>query len=367
MASGARPRKPPIPLTVLTGFLGAGKTTLRNRLLADPALAGTAVIVNEFGSVGLDHLFLAGAGDGVIELASGCLCCTIRGTLVATLEDLLRGVDNARVARLDRVVIETTGLADPVPVLQSVLLHPYLSLRYRLDGVVTVVDAVNGGATLDAHEEARRQVAVADRIVMSKTDLGGTDAAALTARIEALNPGVPVLEAATGAANAAALFAAGPFSLAARPEAVRGWLAAEAAEHHHHHHHDVNRHDARIRAHVALRDRPLGAGQLEAVLERLSAFLGDRLLRLKAIVDVAEQPNRPVVLHAVQTLFHPPVTLPAWPDDDHRSRLVLIGRDLEAGAVEDLLAAFTAAPRADTADLAALLDNPLALSGRPGA
>ena len=203
----------PIPLNVLTGFLGAGKTSLLNRLIADPALAETAVIINEFGDVGLDHLLVREISEGVVLLQSGCLCCTLRGDLVDALEQLLRDLDNGR-ATFRRVILETTGLADPAPVLQTAMAHPYLAMRYRLDGVVTVIDAINGDATLDAHLEAVKQAAVADRIVLTKTDLIDTPerhaaCERLKERLRALNPAAPILDAAAGEATPASLLSCG--------------------------------------------------------------------------------------------------------------------------------------------------------------
>ena len=392
MPEADRPRgvKPAIPVTIVTGFLGAGKTSLLNRLVRDPALAGTGFIINEFGEIGIDHLLVEAADDGIVELSSGCLCCTVRGELVTTLENFLRGLDNGRIDTLSRIVIETTGLADPVPVLATLTTHPYLSLRYAVDGVITVVDAVNGGRTLDEHAEAVKQVAVADRLVIAKADLpeGAARLPALQRRLATLNPGATVVDAATVAP--ADLLGCGLYDPATKTADVRRWLNAEAfaatAEPHHHdhdcadgacdhpsHHHDhdghhhrhggeESRHDG-VSAFSLVSDEAVPVGALEMFLELLRAAHGPKLLRLKGVVRLAEDPDRPLVVHAVQELFHPPVRLPGWPDADRRTRLVFITRDLAKDEVKRLFDAFAGVLAPDTPDRRAMTDNPLALSG----
>jgi G3E family GTPase len=356
--SADRRRPPePIPLTVLTGFLGAGKTTLLNRLLKDEALSETAVIINEFGDVALDHLLVEYIGDNMVLLQSGCLCCTMRGDLVDALETLLRDLDNRR-CTFRRVLIETTGLADPAPLLHTAMAHPYLVQRYRLDGVVTVIDCVNGEATLDAHAEAVKQAAVADRIVLTKTDLATpAQREGIVARLRTLNAAAPILDAAKGEATAERLMNCGLYDPERKIPDVKKWLAAESYAGDHHH--DVNRHDAHIGSFVLTADAAIPAGTLDMFLELLRATYGDKLLRLKGIVKLEEMPDTPVVVHGVQHVFHPTARLERWPDDDHRTRLVFITRDLPERTVRELFEAFLGAANVDRPDRAALTDNPL--------
>ena len=338
-----------IPVTLLTGFLGSGKTTVLNHVLKQPEMAATAVIVNEFGEIGIDHLLVEKASDDVVLLNSGCLCCTVRGDIVDTLLNLFVGRAGGKIPHFTRVVIETTGLADPAPILHTLISDPLIAARYTLDGVVTTVDAVNGAGTLDRQPEAVKQAAVADRLLLTKTDLADPGAtAALKVRLAALNPTAPLLSPAQGAVDPALLFNLGFYDPQSKSVDVQRWLRDEAfdAGHQHHDEHDghdrpdVNRHDDHIRAFCITRERPISWAALSTWLDALATMRGDDLLRLKAIVALSDRPGEPVVVHGVQHLFHPPVLLPQWPSDDHRTRMVFITRDLPKEAIEQTLAAF---------------------------
>ncbi|MGL3607383.1 CobW family GTP-binding protein [Rhizobium sp. G187] len=380
---------PRIPVSILTGFLGAGKSTLLNRLLKDPAMRDAAVIINEFGEVGIDHLLVETSNDAVVELSDGCLCCTVRGELVDTLAELVDGMQTGRIKPLSRVVIETTGLADPAPVMQSVMGHPAIAQSFDLDGVVTVVDAVNVLATLDAHAEAYRQVAVADRLILTKKTLASAEEIArVERRLREINPRAPITDADLDAAGRAEILVNGLYDPATKIADVDRWLRDEVAHDHHHHHHDdhdhdhehghghghahhghhhhhdVNRHGASIRSYSIVHDTPIDPMAINMFVDLLRSTHGEKLLRMKAIVALTDRPEKPLVLHGVQSIFHPPARLPAWPEgSDRKTRLVLITKDLSETYVRELFDAFTGKISIDRPDRQAMTDNPLAVPG----
>jgi len=346
-----------LPVSLITGFLGSGKTTLVNRLLRHPAMSETAVIVNEFGEIGLDHHLIESVTDEVVVMNSGCLCCTVRDDLGSTLKTLFLRRVRGEIPQFQRVLIETTGLADPAPIIHTLMRDPLVEAYYRLDGVVSTVDAVNGWRQLDRNEESVKQAAVADRIILTKTDLAEPEARArLEARLRRLNPGAPILTAVNGEIDPAGLFDAGLYNPSTKTADVQGWLRAEAyADEHHHdhdhghahdhdHHHDhakldVNRHDENIRAVCLILDEPIDWEPFSLWLSSLAQYRGEDLLRVKGVLNVRGQ-EQPVAVHGVQHLFHPPALLPAWPDADRRSKLVMIVRGMDRAYLEASLAAY---------------------------
>jgi len=325
-----------IPVSIITGFLGSGKTTLLQRLLADPRMGETAVLINEFGEVGLDHLLVRKVDEDIVLLNSGCLCCTIRNDLVETLEELWTRRAGGDLM-FNRVVIETTGLADPVPIVHTLLTDPSLTPNYELSSILSTLDATYGEQQLDEHPEAVKQAAMADRLIITKTDLATIESCArLRARVSALNPTAPLLSASLEAGPAPPdLFEKGS-SLRRHDSAdVRLWLNEEAMSpsHGHNHGHDVNRHDDRISAFCIYADEPLRWDVFAEWLEHLLAARGAQLLRIKGLLQIAGR-ERPIVIQGVQHVFYPPVELADWPDQDRRSWLVFITRDLPRGAVE---------------------------------
>jgi G3E family GTPase len=334
-----------IPVTVLTGFLGSGKTTILNAVITKPSMRGAAVIINEFGEIGLDHEFIESSNEELVLISNGCVCCTVRGDLVSTLSVLSEKSDRGEIPSLNRVFLETTGLADPAPILHTLMSEPSVTARYWLDNVVTTVDAVHAHSTLDKHAEAVKQVAVADRMLLTKSDLTSPgDLAKLRDRLAAINPGAEIREVIKGDADPSDLIGSGRYDPESKTANVQEWLRAEEFEEHHdhheHHHVDPNRHNDRIRAYCITRDHPISSEGFSAWLDMVSAMRGDDLLRVKGIVNITEHPSRPMVIHGVQHIFHPPEILDHWPSDDHRTRIVFITRDIDKEAIDDTLRVF---------------------------
>jgi len=351
------------PVNLITGFLGSGKTTLLKRMLTSPALADTAVLINEFGEIGLDHELIERIDDNMVLLQSGCLCCTIRGELA----EAIRGLDERRatgeISPYRRLIIESTGLADPLPILTTITADPVLRHHYRLGLVITTVDAVNGMTQLDRQPESRKQAAVADRLVITKTDLAsGENVENLVGRLRRINPTASIVHAVSKNFDPEDLIGGDLFDIASKTREVRHWFEDETKsleqsarnhhrhdhDHHHHDHahanqHDPNRHSDDISAFHLIFERPLDWTAFGLWLSLMLHRHGEAILRVKGLLAIQGEPA-PVAVHGVQQLVHPPIHLEAWPSMDRRTRIVIIGKGLDEHAFRRSFEAFVLAP-----------------------
>ncbi|MBX3618232.1 CobW family GTP-binding protein [Nitrosomonas sp.] len=345
-----------IPVILLTGFLGSGKTTLLNQLVRHPYFSKTLVIINEFGEISLDHLLVTQSTETVVmEMGNGCICCSIRGDLAKVLKDATWRFARNGTRNFDRVVIETTGLADPAPVLHTLMTDRHIASRYRLDAIVTTVDAVNAMETLDRHMEAVKQIAVADRIILTKSDLlDEKTLAAVQQRVHMLNPAALQLLSINGQADLQSTFNRTLFSVEQKTPDVMKWLNAESYEskpanryqpvnpesnqlsraHSPVAQFDINRHDDHVQAFCFTFEDPIDPALFDNWLNLLMTIKGPDILRIKGLLNMKNR-TAPWVIHGVQHIFHPPVELPEWPSEDHRTRIVFITRDVPYSVIKD--------------------------------
>ena len=329
----------PKPVTVITGFLGSGKTTLLSALLKKEEMKNVAVIINEFGDVGIDHALVEHSDENIVELQNGCICCTIQGDLQKTMLDLIDKMSKGDISYFDKVIIETTGLADPVPIICTLISSMELQRIYTLDGVITVVDATNGEKTLDLQSEAVKQAALAERIIISKIDLVEKDKElSLETRLKAINPSIKIIKSSFGDVSISDLINLGAYDPFSKSRDVKEWLAVESMDSHHehdhdHHHVNVNRHDKNIEAFSMTSEKPVNMMAFGLFKDLLMAQMGPDLLRLKGIINI-EGKDRPAVIHGVQHIFHPVHWLAEWPDSDRQTKLVFITRNVKKEQIE---------------------------------
>lgn len=351
--AGAASRAERIPVTLLTGFLGSGKTTLLNRAIRHPSLARTVVVINEFGQISLDHALIAASNDNLVVLENGCMCCTVRGDLLATLSSLHAARSAGEMQPFDHVVIESSGLADPTPILQALLSEPTLEGHYRAARTIATFDAINGAATLARHDESVRQIAVADHILITKLDLAAAEPAPLTearhrAALRALNRAADIERAPEGEAETAALLGGRGCDPGRGAAQTLAWLNLEAysgaephaghgAQGHDTHGHADARHLQDIASYCFIKSEPMAREALHLLLSSLESNLSANLLRVKGLVNIAEAPGRPAVIQGAQHLLHNLAWLDAWPDEDQRTRIVFIAQGVARETVQEMI------------------------------
>ena len=333
-----------ISISVLTGFLGSGKTTILTSLIKQKQMANAAIIINEFGEVGLDHDLIETTDENIIELRNGCICCTIQGDLKTTLLNLLKKMEKGYVSPFNHVIIETTGLADPVPIIHTLMTSLDLQRIYSIDGVITVVDSINGESTFNAHEEAVKQTAFADIIILSKTDIADKEKVnSLTNRIKAINPKVNVIKSDKNSLPVSELLGLNDYNPQNKDWNVREWLEIEknkSTNHLHNHHdlhhkHDVNRHGDEIETFAMVTSQPVSMTSVNFFLELLMSQMGENILRIKGILNIKGK-SCPAVIHGVQHIFHPLEWLEKWPSENKQSRLVFITKNTQKDTIDDL-------------------------------